>query len=146
LAPVSACINGAAPPASGTPDHEYYEDESVTREYRLRATAHDIGAFEATTNGTGVGPGGATTQPSTGGAGNPATGGSTAMGGVGAVSLGGAANVGGSAQSGTVTNSAGRSNDAGSCGCKLLGTHKSHPPLAALAALLVAAVLRRHQR
>lgn len=95
LAPGSACINAAASPANGAPDREYYRDENVTREYRVRAAAHDIGAFELTTSGTGIGPSGGATQTSTGGAKGAATGGGAAAAGTGA--LGGAQATGSSA-------------------------------------------------
>jgi hypothetical protein len=73
LAAGSTAIGAALTSIAGLPDHEYYKDETVTREYRLRATAKDIGAFESTTQGPGVSPGGGTTTGGTGGS----TGGNT---------------------------------------------------------------------
>jgi hypothetical protein len=59
LAAGSACIGAASQSVSGLPTEEYYRDETVAREYRVRASAHDIGAFESTTMGAGIGPYGA---------------------------------------------------------------------------------------
>ncbi len=58
LDPSSACV-GAAAANSSSPDKEYYLDDVTTRAYRLRASVKDIGAFESTTTGPGVGPYGA---------------------------------------------------------------------------------------
>jgi len=55
----SGAVGAALVPATGVPDHEYYRDEAVTRMYRARTSAHDLGAFESTTLGAGVGPYGA---------------------------------------------------------------------------------------
>jgi len=41
---------------SGLPDKEYFQNETVTRQYRIRETSMDIGAFESTTTGPGIGP------------------------------------------------------------------------------------------
>ncbi|MGH7437545.1 MAG: hypothetical protein ACRENE_17855, partial [Polyangiaceae bacterium] len=56
LAPGSACIAAANHSVTGLPTHEYFQNETVTRMYRARASALDIGAFEHTTTGVGVGP------------------------------------------------------------------------------------------
>jgi hypothetical protein len=56
LATNSAAIGGSDESAIGLPSGEYYRDETVAREYRVRATAKDIGAFESTTGGAGIGP------------------------------------------------------------------------------------------
>jgi hypothetical protein len=56
LAPGSACIGAADSTVSGLPTAEYYENETVTRMVRARATARDIGAFEHTTTGPASGP------------------------------------------------------------------------------------------
>jgi hypothetical protein len=98
LAPGSTAIGAALTSIAGLPDHEYYKDETVTREYRVRASAKDIGAFEATTQGPGVGPGGGSATGGAGGAGGTSTptGGVTTTGGA----TGGiAATTGGSATS-----------------------------------------------
>jgi hypothetical protein len=75
LAAGSTAIGAALTSIAGLPDHEYYKDETVTREYRLRATAKDIGAFESTTQGAGVGPGGGTATGGTSGGTGGTTGG-----------------------------------------------------------------------
>jgi hypothetical protein len=79
LAAGSAAIGAAGPSASGLPDREYYRDETERAMYRSRASALDIGAFEHTTSGPGIGaygaplPGPAPTSPTpSGGCGNPA--------------------------------------------------------------------------
>ena len=59
LASGSSAVGAAMPLSTGAPDHEYFRDETVTRRYRLRATAHDLGAFESTTTGGGMGGAGA---------------------------------------------------------------------------------------
>jgi hypothetical protein len=61
LAASSAAIGGASQllpglPIPAFPIKEYYRDETVAREFRIRASSRDIGAFESTTTGTGVGP------------------------------------------------------------------------------------------
>lgn len=56
LATNSAAIGGASQSVVGLPIKEYYRDETLAREYRLRASAKDIGAFESTTTGAGIGP------------------------------------------------------------------------------------------
>jgi hypothetical protein len=84
LAAGSTAIGAALTSTVGPPDHEYYKDETVTREYRLRATARDIGAFESTTQGPGIGSGGgAAAGGSSGGTGGTtgAAGGATTTGG-----------------------------------------------------------------
>ena len=55
LAAGSPCI-GAAAAVANPPVTEYYLDESITRMYRARASARDLGAFESTTTGAGIGP------------------------------------------------------------------------------------------
>ena len=56
LATGSAPINAASQSVSGLPDKEYFQNEIVTRMYRVRLKARDIGAFESTTTGPGIGP------------------------------------------------------------------------------------------
>jgi MYXO-CTERM domain-containing protein len=68
LAVGSAAIGKAAALSMGLPLHEYFQNETVKRQYRVRATAKDIGAFESTTTGPGIGPYGAMPTPD-GGAG-----------------------------------------------------------------------------
>jgi hypothetical protein len=52
----SACVGAANDTVMGLPVDEYYENEVVTRMYRARASAKDIGAFEHDTMGPGIGP------------------------------------------------------------------------------------------
>jgi hypothetical protein len=59
LASGSACIGAANATVGGLPTAEYYENETTTRMYRVRASALDLGAFEHTTTGSGIGPYGA---------------------------------------------------------------------------------------
>lgn len=56
LAPGSNAIGAAGASVAGLPDREYFQNETVARMYRVRATAKDIGAFESTTTGAGIGP------------------------------------------------------------------------------------------
>jgi uncharacterized protein (TIGR03382 family) len=62
LASGSACIGAASASVPGLPDREYYRDETLTREYRNRLTTADLGAFEHTTTGPGIGPYGSSTD------------------------------------------------------------------------------------
>ena len=168
LAAGSPAIGAATTSIAGLPDHEYYKDETTTRQYRVRATAKDIGAFESTTQGPGVGPAG---EAATGG-----TGGST--GGTTAAASGGAGGAGGTATSGTVASggmtmtggsnvatettasaaggtvaSSGATNTAGAtsaggksgCGCRLAGVDRRVSPWGELLVLgaLVATKRRR---
>lgn len=61
LSPGSAPINAASATIAGLPDKEYFQNETVTRMYRMRTSTRDIGAFESTTSGAGIGPYGAAT-------------------------------------------------------------------------------------
>lgn len=56
LAMGSTAIAAASGAVMGLPDREYYKDEAAARMYRLRLSVKDIGAFESTTSGGGVGP------------------------------------------------------------------------------------------
>jgi hypothetical protein len=56
LAAGSNAIGAAAGRLSDAPSREYFQNESVTRMYRTRASSKDIGAFESTTAGGGTGP------------------------------------------------------------------------------------------
>ena len=67
----SAAIGHAAQNANA-PVKEYFRDETLTRMYRVRASANDIGAFESTTSGPGIGPNGMAPD---GGGGSGGTGG-----------------------------------------------------------------------
>jgi len=96
LAAGSTAIGAALTSIPGLPDHEYYKDETTAREYRVRATAKDIGAFESTTQGPGIGP--------AGGAATGGTGGST--GGTTGATSGGTGGTGGIATSAIVASGA----------------------------------------
>jgi len=81
LAGGSNAIGAAGASVAGLPDREYFQNETVARMYRVRATAKDIGAFESTTTGAGIGP--YDTQPPQADGGVPVTdGGSTADGSI----------------------------------------------------------------
>jgi hypothetical protein len=56
LAPGSAGLGAANTGVGGLPIAEYYKNETLTRMYRVRLTANDLGAFEHTTTGPGIGP------------------------------------------------------------------------------------------
>jgi hypothetical protein len=58
----SPCLNKAAS-VSGLPDKEYYLDEKTTLQYRPRATADDLGAYEFGNSAKPVGPGGGGPSP-----------------------------------------------------------------------------------
>jgi len=87
LAPGSAAVGAASTTAGDLPDREYYRDETTARQYRDRATAQDLGAFESTTTSVPVGPYGG---PGSGGAGGSVggTGGRPGNGGGGAAGAG----------------------------------------------------------
>jgi hypothetical protein len=97
LASGSQAIGAALDSVSGVPVSEYYRDETVKCSYRQRLTAKDIGAFESTTQGAGIGPHGTGGMVGTGGA---SSGGGVATGGSSQVNpaTGGAAATGGSSQ------------------------------------------------
>src|SRR5690242_11543925 len=56
LAPGSAAIGAASETVAGLPGLEYFQNETTARMYRIRPGAHDIGAFENSTAGNGIGP------------------------------------------------------------------------------------------
>lgn len=57
LSATSAAIGHAVQLAPGLlPIKEYYRDQLVAREYRIRNSASDLGAFERATTGPGIGP------------------------------------------------------------------------------------------
>jgi MYXO-CTERM domain-containing protein len=58
-------IGGANGGVTGAPDKEYFQNETIARAYRVRASVKDIGAFESTTTGTGIGPYGTPPTPTT---------------------------------------------------------------------------------
>ncbi len=69
LATGSAAIGKASAVPMGVPTHEYFQNETVKRMFRPRAAVKDIGAFESTTTGPGIGPYGTAPIPD-GGAGD----------------------------------------------------------------------------
>ena len=56
LAAGSSAIDGANGTGLTAPSTEYFRDETVTKMFRARSSAKDLGAFESTTQGTGYGP------------------------------------------------------------------------------------------
>lgn len=130
LAPGAAAIGAASASVMGLPDREYFKDESITRKFRVRASAKDIGAFESTTTGDSFGPGDA---PPAGGPGPVGTSSSGDLGpGDGGASNGGAGS--------------GASADEGGCGCRMV--RAGGLGYAGIAAAGVAALLgvRRRRR
>ncbi len=117
LAAGSPAIGAALAPTTGAPTQEYFRDETTTRMYRPRASDKDIGAFESTTSGAGIGPGG--TPPATdagslgGGGGTGGPGGGAGVGG-----HGGTAGSGGSGSSGNAGGGAGQASKSSGCSCR----------------------------
>jgi hypothetical protein len=125
LATGSAAIGAAAPSVMNPPTREYYYDDKMTRMYRPRLTVKDLGAFESTTTGPGIGPyTDAGTNPDAG-SGGPDAG---AGGDSGPLADGGA----------------GRGSGGGGCGCDVVGNSGSAGGAALLA--LVLACRRRARR
>ena len=56
LTNTSACIGVASAAVYGLPGKEYWLNEATNCEWRVRAAAHDIGAFESTSTNSPVGP------------------------------------------------------------------------------------------
>ena len=52
----SACIGAADGAVFGLPGREYFLNEATNREWRIRAAARDLGAFESTSTDAGRGP------------------------------------------------------------------------------------------
>jgi hypothetical protein len=167
LAAGSTAIGAALTSIVGLPDHEYYRVETVTRQYRVRATAKDMGAFESTTQGPGISPtggaatggtggstGGATaaTSSGSGGTGGTATsaivasGGATIAGGTSAGAGTTASPAGGGVASGgtTAATSATTAGGKSGCGCRLAGVESSTTPWGEL--LVLGALLTRKRR
>ena len=59
----SACIGQASAAVFGLPGKEYWLNEITNREWRIRAAARDIGAFESTSTNAPVGPYSAEPRP-----------------------------------------------------------------------------------
>ena len=102
LAPGSAAIGAASQEVTGLPDREYYRDEIEARMVRARASARDLGAFESTTTGAGIGPYGDPLPPAAGG-GSGGGGGSGSGGGTGSGGTAGGGGSGSSSSSGCGT-------------------------------------------
>ena len=56
LTNTSVCIGAASAAVYGLPGKEYWLNEATNCEWRVRAAAHDIGAFESTSTNNPVGP------------------------------------------------------------------------------------------
>lgn len=56
LASNSAAVGRADTTVVGLPSREYFQNEGNPRQFRVRPAVHDVGAFESTTFGAGVGP------------------------------------------------------------------------------------------
>jgi MYXO-CTERM domain-containing protein len=152
----SSAIGAALDTVSGRPDREYYKDEASTRMYRLRASAKDIGAFESTTMGAGIGFHNA--APDSGVPGMMGSGGSGGVNGVGGTGGAGgnvSATTGGSSGSamgsgagggaGAESASAASASESSGCGCRVVATERRMSGwLFALAGLF--AVHRRRRR
>lgn len=63
LAPGSTCIGAADASVYGLPGKEYFLDEVTNCQWRVRAAAQDVGAFESTSTNSPVGPYGPVPQP-----------------------------------------------------------------------------------
>jgi hypothetical protein len=59
----SPCIGAASAAVFGLPGREYYLNEATNRQWRIRNSASDIGAFESTTTNTPIGPYDAVPRP-----------------------------------------------------------------------------------
>ena len=115
-------INAAAA-VPNTPITEYYRDHVVTRMYRVRNSVKDIGAFESTTTGPGIGP--YDTQP-------PLDGGVTFPDGGGGGDGGGNGDGGGGGDGGTT------GGGSSGCGCDVVGNSSGYGGVMALIGLLAA--------
>jgi MYXO-CTERM domain-containing protein len=120
LAAGATAIGAASQAVSGLPDKEYFQNETITRAYRLRATAKDVGAFESTTTGAGIGPYGAPPVPTPGSSGTSgsASGGTSGASGTSGTSGGASSSSGASGSaSGGAAPGDGSSSGGGGCGC-----------------------------
>jgi MYXO-CTERM domain-containing protein len=130
----------------GAPAVEYYLDEKTICESRQRASALDVGAFESTTAGPGIGPYGA--QPDAGASGAPdgsasGAGGGTGEGGAGGGGGGGAAPMGNAPEGGTVAGAP--TGSSGGCGCRQ-GTAGEMSGTLAVALAALGVLVRRARR
>jgi MYXO-CTERM domain-containing protein len=111
LAAGSNAIGAASQAVSGLPDKEYFQNETISRAYRLRATVKDVGAFESTTTGAGIGPYGAPPVPTPGSSGASGASGSSGS------SSGGASSSSGASGSASGSAPGDGSSSSGGCGC-----------------------------
>jgi hypothetical protein len=143
----SPLIGKADDAVTPLPGFEYFQNETVTRMYRVRKAAMDVGAFESTTTGPGVGPYGA---PPDVDAGPTDSGGTDAAGD--AKSDGGGADAitvrpdgdvsdGGDAGNGDQ----GSSSDSGGCGCRVSSNRSDDLALFVAGASLAIVVARRRR-
>jgi hypothetical protein len=56
LTNTSVCIGAASASVYGLPGKEYWVNEATNRQWRIRAAARDIGAFESTSTNSPIGP------------------------------------------------------------------------------------------
>ena len=168
LASGSACIGAASTAPTGPPTSEYFQNETVTRMRRARATALDVGAFEHTTSGPGIGPygadGGVTGAPDAGGAmdatvtgggdasvtgadGGPSSSGSSGGGPGSGDDGGGTIAAGGGLEGGTDGASASGANpsSSGGCGCKVAREGGDRWGFYGAIGLVLGAALRRRR-
>ncbi len=129
----SPLVGAAAASVQNAPITEYYLDEKTTRMYRGRASVKDVGAFESTTTGPGIGP--YDTQPALDGGVDFGDGGAVADGGGGGDG-GGAGDAGGD----------GGASGGGGCGCDVPGSAASGYGAAIAGVLAVLACRRRSRR
>jgi MYXO-CTERM domain-containing protein len=147
LASGSSAVGAAMALPTGSPDHEYFRDETVTRMYRERATAHDIGAFESTTKGVGVGPsGGATPTPTPDAGAATGTGGATGAGGTGTGGAAGASGTPGIGGAATGSGGTSATSSGGGCGCQMAPGPGARWGVLVGAALMLALRRRRRSR
>ena len=118
LASASAAI-GKAATTTDLPDSEYYRDEQVTRQSRVRTSVKDLGAFESTTTSTPVGPyESPSPSPLDAGADASPVVDAIMVGGGGTAGSGGAAGSGGTVDTGGATGQPTPPKASG-CGCDL---------------------------
>lgn len=162
LASGSPCIGAADTSVGGLPTDEYYQNETVTRMSRVRASALDIGAFEHTTAGSGMGPYGAAAPDAgasdAGGApGDAAAAGDSAAGAGSTDSDAGPGDgtspgqADGGVASGDASSSGGSSSESsGGCGCRTASSAQTFGDVSvwtvAMAAVIACARRRRGRR
>jgi MYXO-CTERM domain-containing protein len=135
----SPCVGAADASVGGAPTTEYFENESVISRFRVRKTAHDLGAFESTTNGPSFGPYDDVSSGSGGGGGagvGPAA---------GATSGSGASN-GAGGEGGSGFKNGGGNGDSGGCGCRVTGDRGASSGGALVLALAALLSSRRKRR